>query len=255
MKSSAFLSFFASTAVAFGSFAAAEAKEPAGRDYTFSRDAGCDSMRVRVAFHSPASGLMEIYPESTNDVIRVKMSPTSQKDDHVWGVSQGKAKGKSDVYPDCGLRFDVSTKFKNPHVGFFKVWWGYDFVYWFLPFFDKSRGLYDHKQVTAGMARWKRDYTPFEDREIEFEFQYGAARDRTSVWMDRQYAGRLTYSGKVRKITLNLKAKTPAKDDDEKPAKPEDPTATCESYVAHATRCVFLPPIAGHTLDVLRSGG
>ena len=246
---------FVAAAFAAAASAANAQKEPAGRDYTFSRNAGCDSMRVRIAFHSPASGLMEIYPESTNDVIRVKMSPASQKDDHVWGVSQGKAKGKSDIYPDCGLRLDVSTKLKNPHVGFFKVWWGYDFVYWFLPFFDKSRGLYDHKQITAGMARWKRDYAPFEEREIEFDFQYDAARDRTTVWMDRQYAGRLTYSGKIRKITLNLKAARGEKGNDEEQAKPENPTATCESYVAHQTRCVFLPPTSGHTLDELRNGG
>ena len=109
-------------------------------------------MRVRIAFHSPASGGMEIYPESTNDVIRVKMWPVGQRDDHVWGISQGKAKGKVDVYPDCGLRLDVSTKLKKTYIGFFKVWWGYDFVYWFMPFFDKSRGLYDHKQVTVGSS-------------------------------------------------------------------------------------------------------
>ncbi len=115
---------FVAAAFAAAASAANAQKEPARRDYTFTRDAGCDSMRVHIAFHSPASGLMEIYPESTNDVIRVKMSPASQKDDHVWGVSQGKAKGKSDVYPDCGLRLDVSTKLKNPHVGFFKARWG-----------------------------------------------------------------------------------------------------------------------------------
>ena len=236
------------------SAAACAAGAPAGRDYAFAMDDGCDSMRVRIAFHSPASGLMEIYPESTNDVIRVKMWPVGQRDDHVWGISQGKAKGKVDVYPDCGLRLDVSTKLKKTYIGFFKVWWGYDFVYWFMPFFDKSRGLYDHKQVTAGLERWKRDYAPFAEREVEFDFQYDASRNRTSVWMDRQFAGRLAYSGKIRKITLSLKAKAPAKEGDEEPAMPEDPTVTCESYAAHPTRAAFLPAIAGHTSDFLREG-
>lgn len=197
------------------SAAASAAGAPAGRDYAFGMDDGCDSMRVRIAFHSPASGLMEIYPELTNDVIRAKMWPVGQRDDHVWGISQGKAKGKVDVYPDCGLRLDVSTKLKKTYIGFFKVWWGYDFVYWFMPFFDKSHGLYDHKQVTAGLKRWKRDYAPFAEREVEFDFQYDASRNRTSVWMDRQFAGRLAYSGKIRKVTLSLKAKAPAKEGDE----------------------------------------
>ena len=48
---------------------ACAAGAPAGRDYAFGMDDGCDSMRVRIAFHSPASGLMEIYPASTNNVI------------------------------------------------------------------------------------------------------------------------------------------------------------------------------------------
>lgn len=53
------------------SAAACAAGAPAGRDYAFGMDDGCDSMRVRIAFHSPTSGLMEIYPASTNDVIGV----------------------------------------------------------------------------------------------------------------------------------------------------------------------------------------
>ena len=105
-----------------------------------------------------------------------------------------------------------------------------------MPFFDKSRGLYDHKQVTAGPERWKRDYAPFAEREVEFDFQYDASRNRTSVWMDRQFAGRILYAGKIRKVTLSLKAKAPAKEGDEEPAMPEDPTVTCESYTARPTR-------------------
>ena len=120
-----FLLFFLLSAVAC---AAGAQKASAGRDYAFGMDDGCDSMRVRIAFHSPASGLMEIYPESTNDVIRVKMWPVGQRDDHVWGISQGKAKGKVDTNLRVGDVIGIRTGAPPPAAPKEKAYDAMDYV-------------------------------------------------------------------------------------------------------------------------------
>ena len=213
------------------------------RSYSFTPSAESDSMRLTVKFNGPASGVMELYPESTNDVISIHMSPRTQYDYHVWGKKE-----KSDAHRFNGLRLDVRSKHKTRHIGFFNIWWGYEFVYWFRPFFDSSKGLYDHKQVTKYMPKWEKDWPLFENREMEFKFEYNKERNRTEVWLDRNFAGSMSYRGKIKKVNLKLFSFQTKKDE---PAKPH-PTATCETYTAKIASDMKLPARRGHVNDLMR---
>lgn len=232
-------SFAAIAVTAFG----AQKPKIEFNEYSFKMPADADSMRVDVKFNGPASGVMHLYFESTNDVVSVHMSPRHQRDFHVWGKSN-----KADTYYNQGLRLEPRSKHKTRKIGFFNIWWGYEFVYWFRPFFDKSRGLYDHKQVTAGMPRWERDWPLFDDRVMSFDFEYDAECDNVIVWLDRQYAGRTTYKGKIKKIDLKIRT-LPEKEG----LKPKsNPTAKSTTYTAVKKNSVALPARTGHINDLLR---
>ena len=234
-----FLSIIIATPFAMG------AKNPMddAAKYSFSQTKDSDSMRVSVKFNSPAIGLMEIYPESTNDVISIHMAPRTQYDHHIWGKRE-----KADAYHYNGLRLDVRSRHKTRHIGFFNIWWGYEFIYWFRPFFDSSKGLYDHKQVTKYMPKWEKDWPLFENREMEFKFEYNKERNRTEVWLDRNFAGSMSYRGKIKKINLKIYSLQTKKDE---PAKP-NPTATCETYTAKIASNMKLPARRGHVNDLMR---
>ena len=243
-RSSPVLVFFGllSCIVAVG---APKEKQPEYRTYSFTQSGGSDSMRVTVRFNGPAAGVMELYPESTNDVISIHMSPRSQTDFHVWGK-----RDKADTYRNNGLRLDVRSRHKTRVIGFFNIWWGYEFVYWFRPFFDSSKGLYDHRQVTEYLPKWERDWPLFENRRMEFKFEYDKDRDATDVWLDRNYAGSLRYKGRIRKIDLKIRSLPDKKG--EKPA--PDPVAECETYVASRASAMKLPAMRGHVNDLMREG-
>lgn len=213
------------------------------RSYSFKPSDESDSMRLTVKFNGPALGIMEIYPESTNDVISIHMAPRTQYDHHVWGKRE-----KADAYHYNGLRLDVRSRHKTRHIGFFNIWWGYEFIYWFRPFFDSSKGLYDHKQVTKYMPKWEKDWPLFENREMEFKFEYNKERNRTEVWLDRNFAGSMSYRGKIKKVNLKLFSLQTKKDE---PAKPH-PTATCETYMAKSASNMKLPARRGHVNDLMR---
>ena len=165
-----------------------------------------DSLRVRIKLRGELSGEMAIVQTSTNAVQRIRWNGKGQRDEHAYvayakrgELAKAKKLPATTEYPRCGI--SLASSIAN-------VWGSrlpcFGFDYWFLPYFDMSRGLYLHGEVEEKMSEWLATMPQAEEREIEFAFTYDAVADNVSVWLDRQYAGRLAFRGNVKSLELKL---------------------------------------------------
>ena len=236
MKAFRLMAVAVAAAVTWGAVAA-----PAGErvEKTIGRGGEEDSIRVRVRLETVTGGEL-LVRQGDNPVQRIYWTVRGQKDEHryVAYADRGRLAKQNklpptDSYPSCGIDLVAqvpSTKARLPC---------FNFKYWFIPYFDMSRGLYEHEQVVRDMALWRQEFKTFDGRELLFEFAYDARTDETTCWLDRQFAGHLAFKGRPDSVKVSV-------------AKPC--VVSGEGYRARMTSGYALPSLAARSAEFLRSG-
>ena len=105
-------------------------------------------------------------------------------------------------------------------------------MYYSLPKFNMSTGLYDHPDVERFMPAWRKVFPPWEARKVRFEFRTDA-KGAVSVWLDGHFAGTLPEKGPVAALKATVLADRGAA------------TFASETAAAESGNALALPPLPG----------
>lgn len=189
------------------------AKKGAPANYTFTPEAGDDSLAVRFTFVNPKMLVMKIAAEKAEKPKDIRVHPRKQEAREY--VQYGSPRFRDPSVP--------TVEFPNSLVEF----QGLGVNYYLLPFFHWGRGLYSKDEVLDRMPEWKQYYPGIETKEFLLEIVYEAKSDELLFFLDKQYAGRFEKSGRLVNVQVTGG---------------EDPIAAAQSFKAVDSPFLTLHP-------------
>ena len=173
-----------------------------GRDKrAFAAMPGTDSVRVKLTLgEALRSGLQIGLTDGETKAPGVTFAPFAQSDEHKY-VSYGARGGleKAGKLPPTDWYADAMMHMETPRGS---GWFGT--AYYFLPYFNSSRGIYGHELVQENLPRWREIFAPIETRELDFRFEYNPGLGRTEAFLDGQYCGLVPGTGGVVRVTATV---------------------------------------------------
>ena len=202
---------------------------------TFEAEKGTDSVRVSLTMGEALRCGLSVQLSDSEKAGSLSFAPWNQGDEHKYVAYAARGKlAKKGQLPPVDRYADAQMHIETREHGWF------DFKYFYLPFFDMSRGIYDHALVKENMAAWREIYAPLETRALHFRFEYDPESNRTEAYLDDQYCGLVPGSGTVCRVSASLA---------------KSATMTCAWYKAERRPLNYaLPPLAHRSSPRLAEG-